>query len=188
MVSRMLFTGERVVPDAMHNNLDTYQQHLVRYVWALDKVSGKRVVDAACGTGYGSNLLATVADGVLGVDIDPETIKYGIQNYPRVSFMRVDLDKPPPELQADVIVSFETIEHLKDPVKFLTWCKHRAPEMVGSIPINCPNEYHKHVYTGEQIRKLVNSIFVSTTFFYQFEMDISRREKGEGMVLFHAKR
>lgn len=194
----MKFTGERVVPTDMHANVDTYQQHLARYVWVLDKVVNKSVIDAACGTGYGTALLSSVASKVLGGDISPEAISYAVEYYGHLaSFAQINFDavrplsKSVPNAQ-DVVVSFETIEHLENPKNFLLWCQEIAPVVIGSIPINCPTEFHKHNYGVTEIRQMVTSIFKEVQFFYQNEMDISPLGSSMfpsfGMVLFIGKR
>lgn len=183
------WTGERVVPHDMHKAVDTYQQHLARYVWALDKVVGKRVIDAACGTGYGTALMASVAQLAWGYDVDIEALVYAVEHYGS-EFYRFDLDKKPPAITADIVVSFETIEHLSNPNRFLLWCKSVAPEMVGSFPIACPTKYHKHVWSGERIVSEIKKYFSQIEFYYQDHMNIVPNLfpiPTHGMILFHGK-
>ena len=187
----MKFTGERVVPRDMRWNIDTFQQHLIRYVWALQFVGGKTVADVACGTGYGADLLTTVATDVIGVDVDKEAIQYALDHYPTLSnIIEMNLEKPTSlPYRVDILISFETIEHLEDPQKFFDWVKDNTKlGMVGSIPINCPTEYHKINYTSEQIFNLVRKNLKSPRFFYQNEMAIQGVDGGyipNGMILFH---
>src|SRR5258708_30443469 len=65
---------ERLVPGTLA--WDLYQvEHKQRYEWALDYCQGKRVLDVACGTAYGSTILAqSGAAHVVGVDMSAEAI------------------------------------------------------------------------------------------------------------------
>ena len=74
----MEFTGERFTPECVR---EIWYEHWHRYAFALDLAKGKRVLDAACGEGYGSNLLAGVAEHVLGVDISDEAIGHARNRY-----------------------------------------------------------------------------------------------------------
>lgn len=108
--------AERWVYGFMHKI--TEEEHLDRYNFVLDKVKNKRVLDIACGSGYGSFLLATKgnAEKVVGVDLDSEAIKYGEYKYPHEKIKRIvaDATKFHDSELFDVIVSFETIEHVPD--------------------------------------------------------------------------
>src|SRR4051812_45301524 len=109
------FTGERYVPAAPDK---IQHEHYHRYLWALQLCAGKRVVDVACGEGYGAALLATVAESVLGFDIAPEAISHAVSTYssPHLWFKVADAASLPVEdASVDVVVSFETIEHLENP-------------------------------------------------------------------------
>ncbi len=84
---------------------------------------GLDVLDAACGVGYGSALIARAgAKSVLGIDIDPRTIAYAGEHFarPRVGFTEVAAEQLTQLGRTfDVVVSFETIEHLHEPARFL---------------------------------------------------------------------
>jgi SAM-dependent methyltransferase len=111
---------ERIVPDETAHGIVAI--HLKRYEFALPLCAGKRVLDAACGVGYGSSALARAAAHVVGADLDPEAIAYAREHYARdnVEFVVADLLDPPFEdADFDVVVSFETIEHLGDPEAFV---------------------------------------------------------------------
>ena len=74
-------TGERFIPLQMSGDIEL--EHLHRYAIALSFATGKSVLDIASGEGYGSNLLAKVANSVIGVDISTDAISYAINRYPR---------------------------------------------------------------------------------------------------------
>lgn len=167
----MQFTGERVVPDQMAVDIDTYIQHLARYVFALRYCVGKTVLDAACGEGYGSALIANVANAVHGIDIDQESIdlanaKYRPSNL-ALSFATCDLESgtffaPAGSTFFDTIVSFETIEHLANPDHFLRNVKDRLPvggKFVFSIPRMSFVRFHKQVYNLQEAQALIKKHF-----------------------------
>ncbi|TMH59338.1 MAG: methyltransferase domain-containing protein [Betaproteobacteria bacterium] len=107
------FTGERFLPSC---NGEIAYEHWHRYAFARRFVGGKRVLDAACGEGYGTALLGTVASSVIGIDIDMATIDRARATYgdgKRVRFIASSCTGLPlPSASIDVVVSFETIEHL----------------------------------------------------------------------------
>lgn len=105
------FTGERFTPETAGS---IALEHFHRYAFARHACEGKRVLDIACGEGYGSNLLADVAESVIGVDISDEAVAHASLRYQRtnLAFVRGDCAAIPlPDHSVDVVVSFETIEH-----------------------------------------------------------------------------
>jgi O-antigen biosynthesis protein len=98
-------------------------QHLARYHWAVPFTQGKRVIDAACGTGYGSEIIIKGgAKSVHGFDIAQDAIDEATRMYPQpnLTFQQADIRQLPlPENSADVYLSFETIEHLESPRDYL---------------------------------------------------------------------
>ncbi len=119
------FTGERFVPGVEG---DIQLEHLHRYLAVRRLVRGKRVLDIACGEGYGSDLLAATAASVVGVDIDAASIAHAQETYARnasggatVRFLCGDAAAIPlGDACVDVVVSFETIEHLVDHQRMLS--------------------------------------------------------------------
>ena len=110
----MDFTGERFTPECVR---EIWYEHWHRYVFARAFARGKRVLDAACGEGYGSALLASAATSVLGIDIAEDAIAHARARYAdrgtNLRFERGDctaLDLPPASF--DLITSFETLEHV----------------------------------------------------------------------------
>ncbi len=73
-------TGERLIPEGNHKTL-TYGEHLARYQSVLSSVKGKVVADIASGAGYGTNLLASMAKTITGIDYSEEAIEYSKKLY-----------------------------------------------------------------------------------------------------------
>ena len=107
-------TGERTLPDVPEEN-HWYRRHLAVYEWIAARVGGLKVVDMACGEGYGADVLAGAAAEVVGVDANPEAHAHARARYrhPNLRFDRdlVDRWREP----VDAVVFLQTIEHLKDP-------------------------------------------------------------------------
>ena len=106
-------TGERTLPDVPEENY-WFRRHLVVYEWIAERVAGKRVVDMACGEGYGSDVLAGTAASVVGVDANPEAHEHARLRYvrPNLRFER-DLVESFAE-PCDAVVFLQTIEHVQD--------------------------------------------------------------------------
>jgi SAM-dependent methyltransferase len=111
-------TGERTLPDVPAENY-WFRRHLAVYEWLAARVHGLRVIDMACGEGYGSDVLARTAAEVVGVDANPQAHEHARLRYrrPNLRFERdlVETFSTP----ADAVVFLQTIEHLQDPVAVL---------------------------------------------------------------------
>lgn len=153
--------------------------HVARYVLAADRVhAGDTVLDAACGLGYGTAVLASCSSGAnfIGVDIDPESISYAEANYaslnPAISYRACDITKLSfiPDHSIDVVVSFETIEHIENYDLFLNEIKRvLKPDgrIIGSVPnLWCdetgkdPNPHHYHVFDWKKLHFEISKYFI----------------------------
>lgn len=107
------FTGERFTPECVR---EIWYEHWHRYALVRSWASGRRVLDAACGEGYGSALLAQTAASVLGLDIDPAAVAHARARYDSVAnlqFGQADATRLQLTPGAfDLVVSFETLEHV----------------------------------------------------------------------------
>jgi 2-polyprenyl-3-methyl-5-hydroxy-6-metoxy-1,4-benzoquinol methylase len=164
-------TGERTLPDVPEENY-WFQRHLVVYRWIADQIAGKRVVDMACGEGYGSDILAAAgAASVTGVDANPEAHEHARLRYvrPNLKFARElveDYDEP-----CDVIVFLQTIEHVQEPGKLLERLLSRIPAG-GALYVSTPNvltlapkgaersdnPWHVYEYKPEEFLELCRSV------------------------------
>jgi len=157
------FTGERFTPECVR---EIWYEHFHRYVFARALVKGRRVLDAACGEGYGANLLAAAAGSVTGVDISDQAIEHARARYPaeNLEFRVADcLQLPFDEGTFDCIVSFETLEHLEDHRGLLSEFRRvLAPE--GFLLLSTPD---KAVYTDQQQNR--NEFHVRELYRAEFE-------------------
>jgi SAM-dependent methyltransferase len=113
MDSKLTFTGERFLPACTG---EIAYEHWHRYAFARRFAAGRRVLDAACGEGYGTAFLAAVAESAVGVDIDIATVEHARATYGESAHQRFIAASctgfPLPSASIDLVVSFETIEHL----------------------------------------------------------------------------
>lgn len=148
--------------------------HAVRYMLAAGIVrQGDTVLDVACGLGYGSHILAhnSRAARVVGVDSDAGSVAYAAASYggARTEFRAGDAQRltDMPDASVDVVVSFETLEHLPDPRVALAECARvltPGGRLVASVPNDWtdesgkdPNPHHLHVYTWAELASQVRS-------------------------------
>lgn len=149
--------------------------HVARYALVRDLCRGKKVLDVACGEGYGSRLMLDWgAAKVVGVDVSPEAVTRATAQFQddRLSYICGDaqtVDRLLPGEQFDLIVSLETIEHLSQPDEFLQSLQRlRAQDAV--VCISCPNDwwyypeahtqnpYHIRKYTFDEFLDLVTPV------------------------------
>jgi SAM-dependent methyltransferase len=160
---------ERFVPGEMHGEL-IEAEHLLRYHWAARFVAGRSVLDAGCGTGYGTMMLASAgARRVTGVDIAGAVIALARQSAAEnVFYETADVAQlPHVDASFDVVVCFETIEHVHDPAAVLDELK-RVLAPGGLLLISSPNRdrtipgsnpHHVHEYTPDEFRDALQARF-----------------------------
>lgn len=141
----MEWTGERYLPTLP--DADISYEHWHRYLHAAAFVAEKAVLDVASGEGYGSHLLARTARQVVGVDRCAEAVRHAAARYarPNLEFLQGDAVAIPipGEQRFDVVVSFETIEHLdaEGQARFLGEVK-RLLRCGGVFLVSTPNKFH----------------------------------------------
>lgn len=164
----MAFTGERFTPECVR---EIWHEHWHRYAFARSLAGGKRVLDAACGEGYGSNMLADVAESVVGVDISDEAVEHARARYPGArGNLRFEVGDAAAlgfdECGFDLVVSFETLEHLAVQADLVAGFA-RVLRDDGLLLVSCPdkltysdiagfrNEYHvRELYRDELLALL----------------------------------
>ncbi|HZC14670.1 MAG TPA: methyltransferase domain-containing protein [Thermoleophilaceae bacterium] len=161
-------TGERTLPDVPAENY-WFRRHLVVYEWIAEQCAGLKVVDMACGEGYGTEVLARRAREVTGVDANPEAIEHARLKYtrPGVRFARnmIELHSEP----GDAVVFLQTIEHVPDPEGVLRHFKEMAATVYVSTPNlltlappgadKSGNPWHLREYRVAEFRALCASVF-----------------------------
>ncbi|WP_029191079.1 class I SAM-dependent methyltransferase [Ornithinibacillus scapharcae] len=176
-------TGERVIPEKMKIMNGLLLEHIARYHFAREYVYG-RVLDFASGSGYGTHIIAKSnvhsVKEVVGIDISEEAVKYARATYyhPRSSFRLGNVVDPelPKELGVfDCIISFETIEHVKEEEQFLTNI-YRMLKPGGTLILSTPfgegrgkpsgQEFHVHQLTVQEFKDLFHD-YENVEYFYQ---------------------
>ena len=132
-------TGERTLPDVPAENY-WYRRHLAVYEWIGARVIGARVIDMACGEGYGSEVLSRSAASVVGVDANPDAHDHARLRYTRqnLRFERGMVENHGEAGAHDAVVFLQTIEHVQDPVGVLRHFRSLlAPR--GAVYVSTPN-------------------------------------------------
>ncbi len=146
---RLNFTGERFLPECER---EIWYEHMHRYAMIAPLVQGRVVLDAACGEGYGSQLLSQSAASVNGVDIDSQCIELAQKKYTaeNLSYHCADvLELPFDDGVYDVVVSFETLEHLAQQDQLLKEF-HRVLKDDGLLIISTPDKAEYTDKTGHE--------------------------------------
>jgi 2-polyprenyl-3-methyl-5-hydroxy-6-metoxy-1,4-benzoquinol methylase len=177
-------TGERTLPDVPEENY-WFRRHLAVYEWIAQRVAGKRIVDMACGEGYGSDVLATRGESVVGVDANPEAHEHARLRYVR-SNLRYERDLVESFAEpCDAVVFLQTIEHVQDPGVILERFKSMltpggavyvtTPNLLTLAPAGAEksdNPWHVREYRAAEFRALCEAHF----------------ERVEMLGLFHARK
>ena len=175
------FTGERFLPGCSG---EIAYEHWHRYAFARRFAHGKRVLDVACGEGYGAALLGAVAASVVGVDIDIATIEHARSTYgdgTKLRFVAASgTSLPLPGASFDIVVSFETIEHLgaaEQPVMLAEFARVLSPD--GLLVISSPNKrlysdargyvnpFHFHELYRDDLARLLGQHFPAQRWYHQ---------------------
>ena len=158
---------ERVVPAA--TPYAAFAESGLRYAFAASHTARRDVLDIASGTGIGSSfLLEGGAKSVTGVDVSEECVTLASKLFPSCRFMTGDgCALPFPDASFDVVVSFETIEHVSDCSKFIDSC-HRVLKHPGTLILSTPNRlvsrftpnrFHIKEFYREELDGLIGSRF-----------------------------
>jgi 2-polyprenyl-3-methyl-5-hydroxy-6-metoxy-1,4-benzoquinol methylase len=180
-VPPLALTGERTLPDVPAENY-WYQRHLVVYEWIAERVRDLRVIDMACGEGYGSAVLAAAgAREVIGVDANPEAheharLRYGAANLRFERDMIETFEAP-----CDAIVFLQTIEHVQDPGAVLARFRQlvgpsgvafvSTPNVLTLAPPGAErsgNPWHVREYRSEEFAELCGAHFASVELYGLF--------------------
>jgi SAM-dependent methyltransferase len=182
---------ERIVVGAV--SLGIYLEHVGRYLFAAPFAEGLRVLDAACGTGYGSYCLALGrARRVDGLEISREAVAYAGSRYRKdnLHFSSGDAARMPYRSGSfDLVISFETIEHLLDPESYLSECK-RVLKPGSTFIVSTPDKrvheglqvqvpFHELEYSPEEFKSLVGKQFSIQAVWGQMPVRLDRLDPRE---------
>jgi ubiquinone/menaquinone biosynthesis C-methylase UbiE len=175
------FTGERVVPGQV--DIDLWNEHLARYLFAARLARRRRVLDIGCGAGYGSSELAHAAAAVTGLDLAPEAVALARSSYaaPNLQYLAASATSIPfADASFGLIVCFEVIEHVHDWHLLLTEARRLlAPggQFIVSTPNKLyyaesraqigPNPFHVHEFEYDEFKAELESVFPSVTLYVQ---------------------
>ncbi len=166
-------TGERTLPDVPAENY-WYRRHLAVYEWIGARVIGRRVLDLACGEGYGSEVLARSAQTVVGVEANPEAHEHARLRYSRqnLSFDRGLVETCGEPGAFDAVVFLQTIEHVQDPVAVLEHIRSllapggvayvSTPNLLTLAPpgaAKSDNPWHLKEYRAHEFDALARTVF-----------------------------
>lgn len=164
------WTGERFLPWIQESTIA--YEHLHRYAYAATLVKNKRVLDLACGEGYGAKMLAAAAASVVGVDIDNSAVQHASQKYgsANLQFLSGSITAVPipDEHVFDVIVCFEAIEHIDDQDGLLKEVR-RLLKSDGVFIVSTPNKAIYHDESPED-----NPFHVKELYFDEFRALLAR--------------
>ena len=183
-ISQHMSVPERFVPDETYGYSE--REHRQRYMFSLPLVKDKVVLDAACGEGYGSYMIAQTAKKVVGLDISSESIalaseKYNLDN---LSFIEGDIAQLPySDGCFDIVVSFETIEHVAEGIQtaFLKEIRRvlksngvlviSTPNKKSTDECNIENKYHIREFYKDEFAEFIGSEFSNVEFYSQYYGD-----------------
>jgi len=177
------FYSLRIIPGEISGG--PLANHIKRYDFARQFCAGKVVLDAACGVGYGSGYLADIANKVIGVDIGADAIAYAKGHYQKenIEFKTMDIHNLDfADKYFDVVCSFETLEHLSNPQKYLSEVKRVLKEggvFIVSTPqakrtvVKPKNPHHKVEFSQDDFRRLLEGYFVKVEIFGQRRLQSS---------------
>ncbi|WP_242344536.1 methyltransferase domain-containing protein [Anaeromyxobacter terrae] len=169
------FTGERFTPE---QSGPIAHEHLHRYLFALQFCEGKRVLDVASGEGYGTYLLSRAASSAEGLDVSEAAVAHAAARYraENLGYRVADCAAlPVPDASIDVVVSFETLEHVAEQDRFLSEVRRvlgpsgvlvlSSPDRTTySPPGKPPNPFHVRELTAAEFEDLVSRYFAHAVY------------------------
>jgi ubiquinone/menaquinone biosynthesis C-methylase UbiE len=174
----LVSTGERLMTDNRSHNL---AEHLHRYAIACQFAKGRTILDIASGEGYGANLLASQAAFVYGVDVAGDAVAHAAGKYQRANLrfqQGTAIAIPLEDAAVDIVVSFETIEHLREHDEMMAEIR-RVLRPDGMLIMSSPNKrnysdltghanaFHLRELYSEEFRALIGRFFSHACFLLQ---------------------
>lgn len=167
---------ERMVPE-YHEGKLIYAEHVTRYLAAQSVVKDKVVLDIASGSGYGTKILAESAKFVYGVDVNEAAVNYSKKKYAskNIEYLVGDGESIPlKDNSVDVVITFETIEHIKNYSKFLDEVA-RVLKPDGLAIVSTPNDlefaegnhFHLHEFQYDELVSALHKHFKNIDTYFQ---------------------
>lgn len=193
---------ERIVPDELRpgeaTGSNTLRLHMERYEFARQHLVPGRVLDIACGVGYGTELLSRnpQTTQALGVDVDASAVDYATRRYgnERVSYVCADALSYSPMQTFDNVVSLETIEHVDDPRGLFAHLVSMLPlggRLIASVPVTPSvdaNPHHRTNFSISSFRRLGEALplkfltsFEQVQPFSPFAISLRRETRAAGL-------
>lgn len=183
----MEFTGERVVPGETPHEI--FIEHIDRYIFAAGFSRSKVLLDVACGTGYGvDHLIRAGAKRAVGVDLSVESVCYAKHKFGENKggvFVCADgIQLPFVDNIFDLVISFETLEHIFQYRKFISECKRVLKKngvFICSTPnkrifspniAQPPNTFHIKEFWPNEFYSLIDNYFVDVTLYGQCDVTL----------------
>lgn len=184
--------------DMLRDTGERSDAHVIRYGWACNYIKpGDRVLDAACGLGYGGHIIRhlTQAAKVVGIDGSEYAVDYAVKSFPcKGDRAEYRLGKLPELLTTfedasfDAIISFETLEHVEEPQLLLReFDRLLTPggRVIVSVPNDWsdetgkdPNPYHLHVYNRDKLKAELSTHFILEEAFAQTATQCKNSSQG----------
>lgn len=162
------------IDDADPEQRVLYYRHLKAYDLVRERARDRRVLEIGCGAGYGAAQLAEVAEQIVGVDIDPDSLRRA-RDEGGVDVARSDPSRgiPFPAASFDLLVSFQVLEHIPpdhvdaflDEIRrvlvpdglFVVTTPNRRLRL---LPLQRPwNPYHAKEYTARELERVLGENF-----------------------------
>lgn len=159
-------------------SLEEYSLFLIHkkaYEEAANYAQGLRVLDLGCNTGYGTNILAQSARSAIGVDVSPRAIAEAKRRYSGLDLQLVDgRSLPFPDRSFDMVVSFQVLEHISEPERYLHEIKRVLVSdgilllTTSNAALRLPgdmqpwNPFHMREYRADELQALLQRHFTNT--------------------------
>jgi 2-polyprenyl-3-methyl-5-hydroxy-6-metoxy-1,4-benzoquinol methylase len=154
-------------------------RHVSRYALLRQYAHG-RVLDIACGCGYGTYLLAGNPDvaHVTGIDASADAIDHAREHFahPKADFVQGTVESYTSTEKVDLVISVETLEHLPDLGVFHDFvARHDAPQLIVTYPSKKTthyNRFHHHDLDLAQATALLPEYRLERHFNWEHEFDV----------------